>query len=80
MADRLFRQTKDSRWEVMRDTLPGNNEAYAWHRRCGGSVGAKWSWLLDDYDPEDDGKAKCYGCGTEVPAYIQAIIRLYEGK
>ena len=80
---KIFTRTKYARWAVMRTLIEigdVDNEVYAAHLRCGtlnrndAFAANKWSWFANDAIPE------CYGCGTRVPEYIQALVRLYLGR
>ncbi len=83
----IFRRTPHANWSV-RLCMPraGLSEAYACHNRCA-YIGSRdtrerWSWFMDDSDGYSDSgtdtlPAECYGCNGPVPAYIQAIVRLY---
>ena len=83
----IFRKTKSSRWSVMLYITYDNDlMTYGRHRRCAQNSKrpyspetTKRSWFSDDtLNPK--GRAICYGCGCNVPDYIQAIIRLYGPK
>ncbi len=79
---KIFTRTKYAQWAVMRtliETGDVDNEVYAAHLRCSlvdkdAFAANRWSWFVGDARPE------CYGCGTSVPEYIQALVRLYLGR
>ena len=83
----IFRRTPHANWSV-RLYMPkvGLSEAYACHTRCKAKnsrdTKERWSWFMADSDGYGDSTgtlpAECYGCNCPVPAYIQAIVRLYE--
>ncbi len=74
----LFRRTKDASWSIMvyryGDGFAGAETVYGHHHGCfKGTTKAAQSWFIGD-----DGW--CYNCKVKVPDYIQALIRLYEGR
>ncbi len=79
----LFRRTKYASWKIMQDKH-NDGETYAYHVRCP-IVKAKklrmtdCSWYISD-NYNNDTEPVCYACGYDVPDYIQALIRLYEGR
>lgn len=81
----IFRRSPHASWSVRLYTpRAGLDEAYACHNRCnserGNNTKEKWSWFIDDSFEKGLPlqPAKCYGCYTPVPEYIQALVRLHE--
>ena len=76
----LFRRTKYASWSIGRtqygDVMNHDDETYAHHNGCkvrNENDSSRWSWFIG----EDDG---CYNCHAKVPDYIQALVRLNEGR
>ncbi|KKK70447.1 hypothetical protein LCGC14_2923860 [marine sediment metagenome] len=76
----LFRRTKNASWSIRRTQYGerdnDDDDTYAYHNGCKlfSEMGSTpWSWFIG----EKDG---CYNCHAKVPDYIQALVRLYEGK
>ena len=81
--EEVFRRSERASWSVRRREVV---EAYATHIRCphrhkkATSYEKDWSWFLEDEDSLVHNKPACYWCGCKVPDYIQAMVRLYNGR
>ena len=76
----LFRRTKYASWSVKRTQYDeydnDDDDTYAYHNGCKvhreeGS--SPWSWFVGE-------SGVCFNCKTKVPEYIQALVRLIEGR
>lgn len=75
MEEEVFRESKNSKWSVWVD-MNQHGMPFACHIKCNrdksDAFDKRWSWF------KDDEKYTCFGCGTEVPEEIQALVILLE--